>query len=153
MPIEQYRQDAHSHVNEECGEPGHGDFLQLPQDAGGFYKPQGVGLLHKMGQHHKEGNDGADGSCQSGTVNAHIAGEHEKVIAENIEDAPGQYAEGSQARIIVVPQEGCQHLIEQVQGEDPQDGCHVGFGHGQQLFIRTEEGEHRLFKAENAHPA
>ena len=106
-----------------------------------------------MGQHHKEGNDRTDGRCQSGTVNAHVAGEHEKVITENIEDAPGQYAEGSQARIIVVPQEGCQHLIEQVQGEDPQDGGHVGFGHGQQRFIRTEEGEYRFFKAEDAHPA
>ncbi len=153
LPIEQHGQDAHGHVNEEGGKPSHGDFMKLPQDAGRLHKPQGVGLFHKVGQHHNEGKRRADGRGQTSTINAHVAGKHEKVIAENVEDAAGQHPKGSQARIVVIPQEGGQHLIEQEQGENPQDGRHVGFSHDQQAFICTEEGEHGLFKAENACPA
>ena len=55
-----------------------------------------------MGQLDDRGYDGTDGGGQAGAVDAHVAGENEEVIAENIENAAAQDAEGGKAGAFVI---------------------------------------------------
>ena len=60
------------------------------------------------------------------------AGENEEVIAENIENAAAQDAEGGKARAFVIAQEGRHHLIKKIQGEHIFNGAHIRLRQHQQ---------------------
>lgn len=105
-----------------------------------------------MSHHYEKGDAGADGGGQSRPVDAHVAGEHEEVIAEDIENAARQHAECRKSRVFVVPQKGRQHLIEQEKREHIFDGLHIRLRQHKQGAISAKEGQDRAFKAENADP-
>ena len=106
-----------------------------------------------MGQLDDRGYDGTDGGGQAGTVDAHVAGENEEVIAENVENAAGQDAEGGKAGAFVIAQEGRHHLIKKIQGEHIFNGAHIRLRQHQQGAVGAEEGEDGAVKEDDAHPS
>ena len=85
-------------------------------------------------------------------VDPHITGEDEEIIAKDVKDAAGQYAEGRQPRSIVIPQKRRQQLIEQEKRENILDGPHIALRQRKQRFIRAEEGQDRALKAQDPDP-
>ena len=152
LPVKQHRQDAHGHVHKESRKAGNGDSPELFAQPLRAHQAQGILPAHKVDEHHQKGYARADGRGQARAVNAHIAGEHEEIIAEYIKNAPGQHAHGGQARVSVIAQEPRQQLVQQEQREHRLDGLHIPLGQGQQRFIRAEEGENGPLKAPYPHP-
>lgn len=74
-----------------------------------------------MGQHHHQGQNGADGGGQSRAEDAKVEGEYEDVVADHIEDAASQHACRRQSRIVIISKKGGQHLVQQEGREDEQD--------------------------------
>ena len=144
--------DAHCHINKEGGKARDGDLLQPEQELFGLDQAERVFAAEKVRQHHKKRNAGADGGCQSRAVDPHITGEDEEIIAKDVKDAAGQYAEGRQPRRIVIPQKRRQQLIEQEKRENILDGPHIALRQRKQRFIRAEEGQDRALKAQDPDP-
>ena len=152
LPIEQDGQNAHGDINKEAGKARDGnqaEFLRRIFDA---HEAQGIFPAGKMGQHDDKGDGAADGCGQTCAENAHVAGENEEIIAEDIEDAAGEHADRRKAGIVIVAQERGQHLVKQEERKHDFDGAHVFHGQRKKRFIRAEEGQNRALKAENADP-
>lgn len=105
-----------------------------------------------MRQHDEERNAGADSGRESRAENAHVTGEDEEIITEDIENTASQDAERRKPRIAVVPQEGREHLVEQEQRENESDWPHVFLCQRKQRFVRTEERQDRALKEQKSDP-
>lgn len=75
LAVEQHRQDAHRHVDEEGREARGSDLVQLQSQTLGLYQAERIPAAEKVRQHHDEGDGRADGGGKPSAVDPHVAGE------------------------------------------------------------------------------
>lgn len=144
LAVEEHGQDTHGHIDEEGGKSGDHDLPQLAKKGRRSDQTQGVPLGEEMAQHDHKGDGRADGGGQTRAENAHVAGEHEEVVAEYIEKPTGQYRRRGQGGRAVVAQEGGQHLVEQEQGNGEFDGQQIGLPGGAESPPREQTQQRRV---------
>ena len=142
LTVEQHGQDTHRHVDKEGGKAGDDDLLHLQQHALRAHQPQRAFTREKVRQHDKEGDRRADRGRKACAEDAHIAGEYEEVVTEDVENAACEHACGRKTGVAVVAQEGCQHLVKQEKRHNELDRQHIALREREQRIRRAEQPQH-----------
>ena len=109
-------------------------------------------LRTKWGEHDQDGDHRADGGGQARAEGAHVAGEDEEVIAEDVEDAAGQHRRGGQGGVFVIAQVGRQRLGKEKAGDDKFNGPDILPRQDQGVPLRAEELQQRSVKQGDGRP-
>ena len=128
------------------------DRLGLERYTLGPHQPQGAPARKEVRQHDKEGDRRTDRGRKARAENAHIAGEYEKVVAEDVENTARKHARGRKAGVAVVAQEGGKHLVEQEERHHKLDREDVILREREQRVRRAEQPQHGRVKKGNDNP-
>ncbi len=102
----------------------------------------------KMRRQNQNADQGGEAGGEHRAEDPHLAGENEHIVQNHVRQAAADHGGHGKLRSAVVAHEAEKEIVQEKRGREEQNDAQIGFGHGEDLFVRAQKRNDAVGKEE-----